>query len=127
MRDYDTLAATEVRVIAGLAGFAILVVVLRGVPRLVTACRNRAGMSYAAIGAFFGPFFGVAMSVVAVKYAKVGVAATIISIVPVLIIPFMIVVYHERISLRGDRGDCGRGRGGAALRVAAESITAAAT
>ena len=87
-------------VIAGLAGFLVVVVAARGLPRLAAACRNRAGMGYATIGAFFGPFFGVAMSVVAVKYAQVGVAATIISIVPVLIIPFMIILYRKRISLR---------------------------
>jgi drug/metabolite transporter (DMT)-like permease len=98
--DYDAFAATEIRVIAGLAGFAVVVLAVRGLPRLMQACRNRAGVGYATIGAFFGPFFGVTMSVVAVKYAKVGVAATILSIVPVLIIPFMIVLYKERVSVR---------------------------
>ena len=120
--DYDAFAATEVRVIAGLAGFLVVVVVARGLPRLAAAWRNRAGMGYATIGAFFGPFFGVAMSVVAVKYAQVGVAATIISIVPVLIIPFMIILYRERISLRGHRGDCRSGRGGAAVPVREEDV-----
>jgi drug/metabolite transporter (DMT)-like permease len=102
--DYDAFAATEIRVIAGLAGFVVVVLAARGLPNLVRACRNRAGVGYATVGAFFGPFLGVAMSVVAVKYAKVGVAATIISIVPILIIPFMIVLYRERVSVRAVLG-----------------------
>jgi len=57
-------------------------------------------MAYAALGACFGPFLGVSLSLVAIKYMEVGIAATIIALVPVLVIPVVIVVYGERVSLR---------------------------
>jgi hypothetical protein len=82
----------------------IPVIVLRAWPRLKAGLAHRSGMGYATMGAFFGPFIGVGMSLVAVKYAPVGVAATIMAIVPVLIIPFVIVLYRERISPRAILG-----------------------
>jgi len=42
----------------------------------------------------------VSFSLVAVKYSYVGIAATIMSIVPVLIIPLVILIYRERVSAR---------------------------
>jgi drug/metabolite transporter (DMT)-like permease len=104
VQNYDAFAATEVRVIAGLAGFVVLVVAVGAIPRLKAGLSHRGGLSYAALGAFFGPFLGVAMSMVAVKYAQVGVASAIISVVPVLIIPFVVIFRRERVSLRAVLG-----------------------
>jgi drug/metabolite transporter (DMT)-like permease len=97
---YDAFAATQIRVMAGLVGFAAIFFVLRAWPRLIAAFSSRAGLGFAALGACFGPFLGVSFSLAAVKYTYVGVAATIISIVPVLVIPFILVIYKERISVR---------------------------
>jgi drug/metabolite transporter (DMT)-like permease len=104
LEDYDAFAGTQIRVTTGLVGFIVLVIVLRAWPRLKAGLAHRSGMGYATMGAFFGPFIGVGMSLVAVKYAPVGVAATIMAIVPVLIIPFVIVLYRERISPRAILG-----------------------
>jgi len=41
-------------------------------------------------GAFFGPFLGVWLSLVAAKLAEVGVAATIMATTPVLVIPLLV-------------------------------------
>jgi len=61
-------------------------------------------MGYAAVGSLFGPALGVSLSLVAVEYARVGVAATIMAIVPVLIIPFVIVLDREQVSPRAVAG-----------------------
>ncbi|MCX5654542.1 MAG: DMT family transporter [Planctomycetota bacterium] len=101
---YDAFASTEIRMMAGLAGFVATVFFGRAWPRLATAARSRPGMAYAALGACFGPFLGVSLSLVAIKYMHVAIAATIIAIVPVLVIPVVIVVYGERVSLRAALG-----------------------
>jgi drug/metabolite transporter (DMT)-like permease len=100
MAGYDAFASTQIRVIAGLAGFAVLFFVLRAWPRVATAVRHRKGMVYAALGACFGPFLGVSFSLMAVRDTKVGVASTIMSITPVLIIPFVVLFYGERVTGR---------------------------
>ncbi|MCX5684678.1 MAG: DMT family transporter, partial [Planctomycetota bacterium] len=97
---YDAFAATQIRCTAGLAGFIAVLFVDRAWPRLRAAARSRPGMAYAALGACFGPFLGVSLSLVAVKYTYVGIAATIMALLPVMVIPVVIVVYREKVSLR---------------------------
>ncbi len=58
------------------------------------------------LGAFLGPFLGISFSLIAVEYAKVGVAATIMALVPVLMLPLVRVLYRERINWRAVTGAC---------------------
>ena len=51
-------------------------------------------------GTFFGPFLGVWMSLVALEYIRTGVAATLNSTTPIMIIPVVIYYYKERVSWR---------------------------
>lgn len=104
MGDYDPFAATQIRVIAGTAGFALLFFVLRWWGRLFESLRHQAAMGFAALGAFAGPFVGVSLSLVAIRYTQTGIAATIMSLVPVLIIPAVIVIHRERVSPRAMLG-----------------------
>jgi len=97
---YDAFASTQIRTTVGLAGFVAVLFIDGAWLRLATAVRSRAGMAYAALGACFGPFLGVSLSLVAIKYTEVGIAATIIALVPVLVIPVVIVVYGEKVSPR---------------------------
>lgn len=98
MQDFDPFAATQIRLVAGIAGFTILITFMRRWGRVLSATRNRQGMGYSALGSFFGPFLGVSFSLLAVKYTVTGVAATIMAIVPVLIIPPAILIYREKVN-----------------------------
>ena len=104
MEDYDAFAATQIRVISGAAGFAVLFVFIGWWPRALAALRNRSGLGFAALGACFGPFLGVGLSLVAVKYTQTGVAATLMALLPVLIIPPSIFIRRERITPRAVAG-----------------------
>jgi drug/metabolite transporter (DMT)-like permease len=96
MGDYDAFAATQIRIIAGTVGFALLFFIRPTWHRVGTALRDGAAMRRITLGAIFGPFLGVSFSLLAVQYTESGVAATIMSIVPVLIIVPAIVVFKER-------------------------------
>ena len=100
MADYDTVAATQIRVITGVIGFAFIFTVLGRWNRLKDAFRNRVAMGRLTIGAFFGPFLGVTFSLMAVKHTSTGIASTIMAIVPVLIIPPAMIFFKEKITLR---------------------------
>jgi drug/metabolite transporter (DMT)-like permease len=104
MEKYDAFAATQIRVFAGILGFSVLFLFLRWWPRVFEAVRNRPAMGYTMVGAFFGPFLGVSLSLLAVKFIATGVAQTFMSIVPVLIIPFVVVLHKEKVSLRAVAG-----------------------
>jgi drug/metabolite transporter (DMT)-like permease len=104
MDGYDAFAATQIRVIAGAIGFSILFLFIRWWPKVFAALRDGGAMARTTLGAVFGPFLGVSLSLVAVKYTESGVAATIMSLVPVLIIPPAILIFKERITLRAVLG-----------------------
>lgn len=100
MDGFDAFAATQIRVITGFFGFLFIYTMLRRWHRLIPALKNKPAMKSLTIGAFFGPFLGVSFSLLAVKYTSSGIAATIMSIVPVLIIPFSVFLFKEKITPR---------------------------
>lgn len=104
MAGYDVFAATQVRVLAGTVGYALLFFALRWWPNVRTGIRDGKALGFSALGAFFGPFLGVSLSLIAVRETVAGVAASIMALTPVLIIPLVIVLRKERVGLGGFAG-----------------------
>jgi drug/metabolite transporter (DMT)-like permease len=104
MGAYDPFAATQIRIAAGLVGFAGVVSVARRWPRVGAALLDRPALARLSLGAVFGPFIGVSLSLMAVQHTATGIAATLMAIVPVLIIPPAVLVFKERVSLRAVAG-----------------------
>ena len=100
MQDFDPFAATQIRVITGFIGFAILFVFMKRWKKVFEAVKNRGAMTRLSIGAFFGPFLGVSFSLLSVKYTTTGVASTIMAIVPVMIIPPAVIFFKEKITFK---------------------------
>jgi len=100
MGDYNAFAASQIRVLAGLVGFTLIFIFLRKWPLLIKSFSNKKGILFTVIGSVFGPFLGVSFSLLAIQYTNTGVAATIMSIVPVLIIPPAIIFFREKINLK---------------------------
>ncbi len=100
MKDYDPFLSTQIRVIAGIIGFSILFTVLGKWKLVISAFSHRKGMIGISIGAVFGPFLGVSLSLLAVQHTTTGIASTIMSIVPVLIIIPAIVFFKEKITTK---------------------------
>jgi len=99
MKDYDPFAATQIRIIAGIFGYTMLVTILARWGTVLTATHNKSGMMLTSLGAFFGPFLGVSFSLIAVKYTEAGIASTIMSLVPVFIILPAVVLFRQRVTL----------------------------
>ncbi len=100
MRDYSPFAATQIRIIAGIVGFSLLFLFIGWWPKVFAALKNRPAMKRVGLGAFFGPFLGVSLSLMAVQYTKTGVAATLMAITPVLILAPTAIVYKQKITMR---------------------------
>ncbi len=100
MGDFDPVSATMIRVLTGAAGFSVLFIFTGHWSKVVKAITHGAAMVRISIGAFFGPFMGVSFSLLAIKHTTTGVASTIMSIVPVLIIPPAILLFNERVTLK---------------------------
>lgn len=107
----DPQTATFVRMMFGALGVVpvLLVAVARG--RLLGGVTgdgeapNRAqGLAFVAVGTVLGPFLGVWASFVAFDRLPIGVAQTLCSLTPVLILPISVRFYGERWSARAVGG-----------------------
>lgn len=99
MKDYDPFAATQIRVIAGIAGFSLLALVMSRWKAVINAINDRRSMKATTLGAFFGPFLGVSFSLIAVKYTQAGIASTIMALVPVFILLPAVILYKQRVTV----------------------------
>jgi drug/metabolite transporter (DMT)-like permease len=100
MADYDVVASTHIRVMAGAIGFTIVFFFMKRWHKVFSALRDGKGMLFTSGGAFFGPFLGVTLSLVAVKFTSAGIAQTLMSLTPVIIILPAVIIFKERVTLR---------------------------
>jgi len=100
----NPLSATLIRMILGALFVWIVMVAAGKLPELRKAMESREGIGHTVAGAFVGPFMGVTLSMIAVTYTQTGIAQTLMSLMPVLIIPAVWVLYKQRTSWRGILG-----------------------
>lgn len=100
----NLLSVAFVRIIMGALFIWTCVVVMRRLPEVRKALKSKKGMGQTAAGAFIGPFVGVTLSMVAIAYTQAGVAQTLMSLMPVFIIPAIWVLYKQKTSWRGVLG-----------------------
>lgn len=100
MGEYDSFSASQIRVITGFIGFAILFFVLGKYKELPATFRDAKAMKWLVVGSIFGPFLGVSFSLMAVQHTDAGIAQTIMSLVPVLIIPPAVFLNKEKVTVR---------------------------
>lgn len=100
MQKYNVFAATQIRIIAGALGFIILVTLIKRWSKVKEVVTDSVSMKYIMIGSIFGPFLGVYASLLAIKHTTIGIASTIMAIIPVLIIPPAILLYKEKVSVK---------------------------
>jgi drug/metabolite transporter (DMT)-like permease len=98
MGQYNAFAATEIRVITGIVGFAILLSILKRWKNVSITFKNKQALKGIVVGSVFGPFLGVSFSLLAVQNTNTGVASTIMAIVPVLIILPSYILYKQKVS-----------------------------
>ena len=101
---YDASAATFLRILGGMAGYLVLVTLLGRWPQILVATRHRRAMGILSLGVLVGPFAGVILFMVALRHCHAGVVSTIVATMPVLILPFSILLHRERVSLRAIGG-----------------------
>lgn len=100
MGSYNAFASTQIRILAGIAGFSVILTARKAWHRTFSAVRHQQAMARLTAGAFFGPFLGVSFSLLAIQLTAAGIASTIMSTVPVLIIPPAVLFFKEKITIR---------------------------
>ena len=98
------VAATLIRALASLPGYVVLITLWRRWPAMFAAARHTKAMVPLALGAVMGMFLGNVFVMVALQHSPAGVVTTITATTPVLILPFSVLFYREKISLRAISG-----------------------
>ena len=94
------VSATQIRVLAAIAGFGLQALILgRAREVFVEALRDRRAALRIAAGAFVGPFLGVVFSLFALQHTDVGTASSLMALTPVLIIPPAILLMGQRVAV----------------------------
>ena len=100
----NPVSATLMRMTLGACSIWLVLIVAGRLSELRSAFKSREGMRQTLAAAVVGPFLGVTLSMVAATYAEVGIAQTLLSLMPVMIIPVVWILYRQRTSWRGILG-----------------------
>ena len=93
-------ASTMMRAIVGGSGFLAILMLQKNMGKLRSAVKDPVAMKYATIITLFGPFLGVSLSLMAVRYANAGIASTLMALTPVFILVPEILVNKKNISFK---------------------------
>jgi drug/metabolite transporter (DMT)-like permease len=79
-----------------------------------TFAHDRKALGLTVLGSVLGPFLGISTSLMAVANTQVGVAATLMSTVPIIMLPLVRIIFKERLT--------GAAVGGAFVAVAGVAL-----
>lgn len=96
--DYIPFAATQMRIITGVIGFSLIIFLTRRAGVLKKGIKDRRAIAAIFMGAIFGPFVGVSLSLMAVQHTNTAVASTIMATTPIIILIPYVLLYKKKIS-----------------------------
>lgn len=99
LENYDPIAGTQIRIIVAIIALVILITTKKKWKEVKFGIKDFGAMKWTLLGSFFGPFLGVVAMLVALKNTSTGIVSTLSSISPILVIPFSVVVFKEKVSL----------------------------
>lgn len=97
--DISALSANVIRVGVAMITIWLATLFVGKAKYTINQLADRKGTWAAFGGSVMGPFLGVWMSLVAIKYAKIGVASAIMALPPILILPLVYFIFKEKVSI----------------------------
>lgn len=95
--NFPPISANLVRVTAGVAALLLYFVATGQLRSTLAGLRDGRAAAFIGLGAVTGPVLGVVLSLVAIAKAPMGVAATLMSLSPVILLPVSHFVFRERV------------------------------
>jgi drug/metabolite transporter (DMT)-like permease len=102
--DYSALSATSIRLLVALIILWALAIFRGQFRDTFRQWGNRKAFRFMLSGTIVGPFLGIWFSLIAIQLAPVGVAATLMALPPVILIPLGYFFFGERVSRRAIAG-----------------------
>jgi drug/metabolite transporter (DMT)-like permease len=105
--DINGFVATFVRIAASIVILLPLTLATGRIKNPVAAFwKDKRALMLTIGGAIFGPYLGITFSLIAIMYTKVGIAATLIATVPILMLPLVRIIYKEKLTWHAIAGAC---------------------
>jgi len=98
--NFSGLSATLMRVLSAAVILWIFTLIIRQGKTTVLKLRNKKALAAIAAGAFVGPFLGIWLSMIAIKFTYVGVASTLMALPPIFLLPLSYWFFKEKITLQ---------------------------
>ena len=95
--DYNPVSGMQIRAFTALIGFGLISLIYCRGKNITKAVKNREGIKYTAIGAFFAPFLGASLSLHALQLVNAGLVSTFVGLTPVLIMAPEILVFKKKL------------------------------
>lgn len=95
--DFSPISANLIRVTAGTAALVVYFGATGRLRASLDALQDGRATAFIALGAVTGPVLGVVLSLIAIAKAPMGVAATLMSLSPVLLLPVAHFVFKEKV------------------------------
>ena len=93
-------ASTFMRAVTGAIGFLGVMILQKKLGTLVTAAKDKKGMNAAFWATFTGPFIGVSLSLMAVRYTEAGIASTLMALTPVFILWPAHLIFGQKVTFK---------------------------
>ena len=94
---FPPVSANLIRVTAGVAALLLYFVATGRLRGSLNSLRDGRATAFISLGAVTGPVLGVVLSLIAIAKAPMGVAATLMSLSPILLLPVSHFVFKEKV------------------------------
>ena len=99
--DFPALSATLIRIAIAVVIVWVLAALRGQAGDTIRQWGDRRALRAMAAASLVGPFLGIWLSLIAVQHARLGIAATLMALPPVLLIPLEYALFRQRVSSRG--------------------------
>ncbi len=103
--DINGLYATFIRVVTATIILIPLFIILKKYKNPLKVYREDIkSLGMVLIGSVIGPYVGITLSFFAIIYAKIGIATTLMSTIPIIMLPLSIAIHKEKLSWKSVAG-----------------------
>jgi drug/metabolite transporter (DMT)-like permease len=97
---YSAISATQVRVGSAALALALISLCQGKLKVHLARMKDKTALLQITAGSLTGPVLGVVLSLVAIAHTQIGVASTLMSLTPVLLLPMSYFLFKEKITPR---------------------------
>ncbi len=99
--DINSLVATVIRIGTSVVIMMPVAIIFRQYKNPFKLYYNdRKAFKLISIGSVIGPYLGITLSFIAITHTNIGIASTLLSTVPILMLPLNYYVYKEKLSYK---------------------------